>query len=91
MIGRMFLYMPMMHSENIDVQNEMLGKFQGLVSIVREQSPKNVEFFEMSHRCAIEHRNIVSEFGRFPHRNLILGRTSTNEEIEFLKQDGSAF
>ncbi|MEC8545084.1 MAG: DUF924 family protein, partial [SAR324 cluster bacterium] len=40
---------------------------------------------------AIKHRDIIQRFGRFPHRNEILGRISTEEEIEFLKQPGSSF
>ena len=40
---------------------------------------------------AIQHRDIVARFGRFPHRNVLLGRTSSGEEVEFLKQPGSSF
>ncbi|HET6320476.1 MAG TPA: DUF924 family protein, partial [Hyphomicrobium sp.] len=42
-------------------------------------------------RYAIAHRDIIARFGRFPHRNAVLGRQSTPEEVEFLKQPGSSF
>ena len=46
---------------------------------------------EKDYEYAEKHRDIIARFGRFPHRNMILGRKSTNEEMEFLKQPGSAF
>jgi len=66
-----FLYMPLMHSENIDDQNLCVARFEaaGLTD--------NVKF-------ARHHRGIVEKFGRFPHRNALLGRESTPEEIEYL-------
>jgi uncharacterized protein (DUF924 family) len=44
-----------------------------------------------AHRYALAHREIIERFGRFPHRNAALGRVSTPEEIEFLRQPGSGF
>ena len=67
-----FLYMPLMHSENIDDQNLSVKLF--------EKSG-----FENNLRFAKHHREIIKKFGRFPHRNVILNRTSTEEEIEYLK------
>ena len=46
---------------------------------------------EKDYEYAEKHREIIARFGRFPHRNVILGRKSTNEELEFLKQPGSSF
>tara|TARA_Y100001970_G_C14155661_1_gene815387 strand:+ start:965 stop:1507 length:543 start_codon:yes stop_codon:yes gene_type:complete len=73
-----FMLLPMMHSEDIYVQDFSLPLFKNL----NDQS---------TYEYAIRHRDIVKQFGRFPHRNLILGRKSTEEEIEFLKHPGSSF
>lgn len=75
---KMFLYMPFMHSENLE---EQLYCVELYTKLGREE---NLKF-------AIAHKDIIERFGRFPHRNEILGRNSTDEEIEFLKQDGSSF
>jgi uncharacterized protein (DUF924 family) len=74
---RMFLYMPFMHSEDIADQNRCVGLF---ASALQQWRP-----------YAEAHRDIVRRFGRFPHRNALLGRPSTSEELEFLKQPGSSF
>jgi len=72
-----FLYMPLMHSENNDDQNMSVALYQqaGL---------------EANVRFAQHHRDIVKRFGRFPHRNAILGRESTRQEVAYLNSD-SAF
>ena len=75
---RNFLYMPYMHSESKLIHEEALRLFTEL------GSPTNLEF-------EIKHKVIVDRFGRYPHRNEVLGRESTAEEIDFLKQDGSRF
>ncbi len=69
---RQFLYMPLQHAEKIDVQEQGVARFQEL------ERPESLDF-------AIQHRDIIARFGRFPHRNAVLGRTNTNEETEFLK------
>ena len=66
-----FLYMPLMHSEDIDDQNLSVELFDKIS-------------LENNLRFAKHHRDIIKRFGRFPHRNTILGRTSTAEEIEYL-------
>lgn len=73
---RHFLYMPFMHSESLKVHDRALELFEALGIAVD---------FE------IRHRDIIARFGRYPHRNEILGRESTPAEIEFLKQPGSSF
>ena len=73
-----FLYMPLMHSEDRKDQNKCVKLFK---SLGRED---NLKF-------AIEHQKIIDRFGRFPHRNQILGRESTQVEQEFLTQPGSSF
>ncbi|PSM16776.1 DUF924 family protein [Nitratireductor sp. StC3] len=69
---RQFLYMPLMHSEVLADQELSVKLFRDLGN-------------ENSLKFAIEHRDIVARFGRFPHRNQALGRTSTKDEIDFLK------
>lgn len=70
-----FLYMPFMHSEVSADQERCVDLFRALGN-------------EEGLKYAIEHRDIVAEFGRFPHRNRVLGRESTAAEIEFLKDHG---
>lgn len=76
--ARAFLLMPYMHSESplIHVQAERLFSAPGL---------------EDNHRSALQHKAIIDRFGRYPHRNAVLGRVSTAEEIAFLAQPGSSF
>lgn len=68
-----FLYMPFMHSEKLDDQEEGIRLFSMI--------PGN----EQTVSYARQHRDIIAKFGRFPHRNKILGRISTAEEVEFEK------
>ena len=75
---RQFLLMPMMHSEDIKIQEKSLPLFKNYTN-------------DRVYKFAKSHRNIIHRFGRFPHRNKILSRVSSNEEIEFLKQKGSSF
>ena len=73
-----FIYMPFMHSESLVIQDKSVALFSqpGL---------------ERNHEFAIQHRDIIAKFGRFPHRNKILNRASTAEEITFLRQPNSKF
>ncbi len=73
-----FLLMPLMHSEDIIVQNRSLPLFKSHTN-------------ERTYNYAIKHREIIARFGRFPHRNLILGRPSTEEEMIFLERPSSSF
>jgi uncharacterized protein (DUF924 family) len=78
----MFLYMPFMHSESREDQRRSVELF-GLLA--DEPGAPDVTSY------AAGHRDIVERFGRFPHRNGILGRETTPEEAEFLKTEGSSF
>lgn len=91
LVQRMFLYVPLMHAENVTLQQAMVARFEGLAALAATQSPQNVKFFELALDYARRHRRVVEQFGRFPHRNAILGRTSTPSELEFLMLDGSSF
>ena len=77
-IHKQFLLMPMMHSEDILIQERSLPLFETHTN-------------EITYEYAVKHRDVVAKFGRFPHRNAILGRPSTLEELEFLKHSGSSF
>lgn len=87
-IKRVFFYMPFEHSEDINMQKKLLELFSNLISESKDDLKPLIEGFN---DYAQKHYDIVEKFGRFPHRNKILGRESTNEEIEFLKQPGSSF
>jgi len=86
--ARVFMYLPLMHSEDVEVQELCVEQFTALRDELsgpaRAQVEQNLEF-------AVQHRDIVALFGRFPHRNAVLGRESTPQELEFLKQPGSSF
>jgi uncharacterized protein (DUF924 family) len=85
---RTFLYMPLMHSEDWLVQDRCVSLFEAM----REAAPPEERTRLDSHvKYAIMHRDIIKRFGRFPHRNSILDRTSTPDEVEFLTEPNSAF
>lgn len=85
---RSFLYMPFVHSEDLTMQDRALSLF----TTFRDEQPEAERGpVANSLRYAEMHRNIIARFGRFPHRNAVLGRPSTPEEIEFLKGEGSSF
>jgi uncharacterized protein (DUF924 family) len=75
---RSFVYMPFQHSEDKADQARSIELFTAL------GNPLNLDF-------AIRHKDIIDRFGRFPHRNAILGRKSTEEETAFLREPGSSF
>ncbi|AFY55204.1 hypothetical protein Riv7116_2699 [Rivularia sp. PCC 7116] len=81
-VQRWFVYLPFVHSENIEHQRQAVKLFQKLSG--DRDSASAIE-------NAIRHRSVIERFGRFPHRNSILGRPSNPEEKEFLKQPGARF
>jgi uncharacterized protein (DUF924 family) len=91
LIERTFLYMPLMHAESVEMQEKSKQQLSLLVELAKERSPMNVGYFTYSHEFAVKHAVIIERFGRFPHRNAILGRLSTPEEVEFLKGPDSSF
>jgi len=88
MIERVFLYLPLEHAESLAMQEQAVVLYDALM---RKADKEERDLFASFCDYAIRHRDVVARFGRFPHRNAILGRTSTLEEIEFLKQPGSRF
>jgi uncharacterized protein (DUF924 family) len=73
---RVYFYMPFMHSESEKVHDAAYELFANMGDTLKYED---------------KHRGIIKRFGRYPHRNAILGRVSTPEELEFLKTPGSAF
>lgn len=80
---RAFIYLPFEHSEKLEDQEDSVKLFTTLKD--------GGEFAQIAIDYAIQHYKIIKRFGRFPHRNEILNRKSTPEEIEFLKEEGSSF
>ena len=72
---RSFCYMPLVHSEDLSNQEEFISRMAGIGINVAEVAP-------------VSHRDIIAQFGRFPHRNEILGRVSTPEEEKYLAEGG---
>jgi len=86
--ARSFFYLPLEHAEDISLQRLSVESFRRLCDYVAPPWRKDYEsFLDYAQR----HHDIIARFGRFPHRNDALGRESTPEEIEFLKQPGSSF
>jgi uncharacterized protein (DUF924 family) len=81
-VERWFIYLPFEHSENIDHQCQAVALFRTL-----SHDPDSAITIDY----AIRHFEVIRQFGRFPHRNQILGRETTPEEAEFLQQPGSSF
>lgn len=87
-IERVFLYLPLEHAESIALQEQSVALFERLAL---EAGPQERALFEDFAEYARRHRDVIARFGRFPHRNALLGRASSPAEIEFLKQPGSRF
>jgi uncharacterized protein (DUF924 family) len=83
-----FFYLPLEHSELLEHQERSVRMFGNLVPLAAAEQK---EIFEHYLNFAILHRDIIARFGRFPHRNRILGRSSTTDELHFLSQPGSSF
>ena len=80
--GRWFMYLPFEHSEDVAIQHRSIELFSALSRDTGDADPLH---------WAQKHADIVLRFGRYPHRNAILGRASTPEEIAFLVEPGSRF
>ena len=86
-IQRAFLYMPLQHFEDLAAQEAGVALYRKLA----EDTPNQAHFREGFLPFAIQHRDIVAQFGRFPHRNETLGRTSTPEEEAYLAAGAPRF
>ena len=85
---RVFFYLPLEHSESMDDHELCLRLFDGLVGSAPTQLEKDAKYYL---DFAERHKAIIERFGRYPHRNEILGRASSDEEAEFLQEPGSSF
>ena len=87
-IERVFFYLPLEHAEDRALQARSVAVFEQLLDELSvEEKPRYQGFLDY----AIRHREVIDRFGRFPDLNPILGRQTTPEEIEFLRQPGSSF
>lgn len=84
---RFFVYLPFEHSETMQHQNRCVALMEELIG----DFPDLDKGFKSGLDYAIRHRDVIERFGRFPHRNHILGRHSTPAELAFLQQPGSSF
>ena len=80
-VGRVFLYMPLMHAEDLALQDECVARF---TQLWHTAPPEHRDTLAGNLRFAQQHRDIVAEHGRFPYRNAALGRTNTPAETAFL-------
>lgn len=87
-IQRVFWYMPLEHSEDRAHQDRSVALFRELLDEVGAEQRGT---FQVNLDFAVRHQEIIQRFGRFPHRNAILGRISTPEELAFLEEPGSSF
>ncbi|MFN3912570.1 DUF924 family protein [Hyphomonas sp.] len=83
--GRVFFYLPLEHSEALDDQDWSVALFTALHNTAGEGFR---DYVKSTLDYAVEHRNAIREFGRFPHRNTVVGRTSTPDELEWLAEGG---
>ncbi len=82
LIERVFFYMPLVHSEDSDTQEKSIRLYQSLVSLSMSET---TQIYQLFLAYAYAHFRVIKEFGRFPQRNQILGRQSTDAELAFLK------
>jgi uncharacterized protein (DUF924 family) len=88
LIERVFFYLPMEHSEDLSIQRCSVQTYKQLIA----HAPRErISSFQSFLDYAVKHCEVIERFGRFPHRNAILGRASTPEEIAFLARPGSSF
>ena len=82
LVGRVFLAMPLMHAEDPDTQAHCVRHFEHLLASC---DAMHAAHLERNLASAREHRDVIAAYGRFPHRNAALGRSSTPEEIRYLE------
>ncbi len=83
--GQVFFLMPLMHAEDEDLQSLCLSRMTGLLDSAPDVCRDGVQ---SSVNAARQHGDVIARFGRFPHRNAVLGRQSTREEQAYLEQSG---
>lgn len=91
LIQRQFVYMPLQHSEDLEDQKYCVALFQKLLDLAERDDSIYIPLMRQGLEYAIKHHEVIEAYGRFPHRNEILGRENTEEEIEYLKRPDSGF
>jgi len=87
-LERIFFYLPLEHAESMEAQDAAIGAFERLVA----EAPDELrDYCAFCGDFAKKHRDIIAKFGRYPHRNKVLGRASTEEEIEWLAANPGGF
>ena len=81
LVGRVFLLMPLMHAEDLVLQDECLRRF---IHLAEGAPPEHQKSLKNNANFAAQHRDIIAQYGRFPYRNAALGRVSTAAEMSFL-------
>ena len=84
----LFFYLPLEHAENLELQERCVMLFEQLAPRATTEMQASFKQF-LDYAC--RHRDVIRRFGRFPHRNQILGRISTPEEIKYLESGGEKF
>lgn len=87
-IERIFFYLPLEHAESLEAQDAAIAAFSRLVA---EAPPELRDYCAYTAEYAKKHRDVIVKFGRFPHRNAMLGRKSTPEEAAWLAEFGNPF
>lgn len=88
-VARIFCYLPLEHAEDMALQERSVAAFQALAD--EDTDADTRAFLAGTLDYARRHREVIARFARFPHRNPILGRQSTAEELEYLAQPGAGF
>jgi uncharacterized protein (DUF924 family) len=91
LIERLFFYMPLEHSELMINQDKSLVMFKLLLDEARDVASPLVDILQEAYTFAIKHFEVIQQFGRFPHRNVMLGRESTKQELIYLEEFPSGF
>ncbi len=87
-VTKHFFYLPLMHKEDLSLQDKCVALYK---KAIKDANHLSKPILTMEYIGALRHRQIIKKFGRFPHRNKILGRDSTPQETDFLRQPFSSF
>jgi uncharacterized protein (DUF924 family) len=93
-VERTFIYIPFEHSENLDDQNKCVGYYEQLYEDAKNDPNSNenlLNFLKIYIQFSGQHRDIIKQFGRFPHRNVVLNRPSVESEDAYLRDGGERF
>lgn len=89
LVERVFFYHPLEHAEQLDIQEKSVQQFALLVKAFPQGEQHQLAL--NAYRYAVEHRDIIARFGRFPHRNQVLGRVTTAKEQDYLSRGAKRF